>query len=90
MKLAAKEVNHVDEVVGISIASGPSFSKLYFVIDTFENGVSESRLDKVHNPIPMGNHGFGKGLKGGDFSEIDFGAPSCQKGMCARLVRHIP
>jgi predicted molibdopterin-dependent oxidoreductase YjgC len=39
-KLTAKEINHVNEVIDITVASGSTFSQLNLTIDTFKNAVS--------------------------------------------------
>ena len=39
-QLTAKEVNHINEIVDIAIASGSPFSQLNLTINTFKNAVS--------------------------------------------------
>jgi len=39
-QLAAKEINHINEIVDVAIASGSPFSQLDFTVDTFKYAVS--------------------------------------------------
>lgn len=35
-EFAAEEVDHVDEVIKVSVASSPSFGQLHLVVDAFQ------------------------------------------------------
>ena len=39
-QLTAKEINHINEIVDIAIASGSPFNQLNLTINTFKNAVS--------------------------------------------------
>ncbi len=43
------EVDHVDEIISITITTGSSISHLYFVINALKGGVGDLGLNKANN-----------------------------------------
>ena len=41
-QLSTKEINHIDEVINVAVASGSTFSQLNLTIDAFKNAVSNA------------------------------------------------
>jgi len=85
-----KEVNHVDEVFDITVASGTSFGKLDFAIDTFQYSICNACFDEVNDARPMHSDGFGESHKCRNFGLFDFIAPVGQERGCGFLVWHFP
>jgi len=63
VEFGSEEVNHVDEVVGISVASVPSFGGLNLEVGIFEDRIGDSILEVADNTLPMMLKGFGDALQ---------------------------
>ncbi|SDX25507.1 hypothetical protein SAMN05421882_11211, partial [Nitrosomonas communis] len=59
------------KLLNISVISGAPFDKLNLVIDTFENAIGQTGLDKVNNPAPMRSDRVSKSLESWNAGLID-------------------
>ena len=49
LKLSKGEINHVDKIIGVSVAASFSFSQLSFVIDIPQNTIINFSFKEINN-----------------------------------------
>ena len=90
LRYSKKEINHIDEIINVAVASGSTFSQLNFAIDTFKNAVSHVRLNKMDNPRAMRSNRVGALHKSWNLGRFHLMTPLPQKSFSCWFVGHFP
>lgn len=83
-------MDHVYEVAGIPVPSGPPFGQLDFRVDPLQDAVGDARLHEVNDSRPVSFDGSGEGLKSWDFGFFNLFAPPFEKCFSLGPGLHAP